>query len=701
MSTTAICGCELLDANGNPAINAAKAIAFETNLIQEQGYWGLIDVDRMLDPMIPVRPANPNEGETPRDYIEYSFALTNTDIAANDDPFSNGTVTRDITIDTPTGQQTFNDVVQLSSGSPICDNRSVELAAGQDVRRGVKRLLPDINSPCICLADFYRVSEFARYLGMLREAMPAEMATMKERVLLRDLVSLSEYNASEVGSEAPIFTAGAFPHLPTAGPNIATFRRLRDRMQRLGHGNRPIQVPISGPALQAMMINWYQTSGIYHVAMDWASGNFPESWTTQGRWTFENIEFVLHATPIKGYFVKTTTGQYQFVPISPRKFRKGTGAGLVVEYNEDYDKTQITIGGATYEVFELSPVISDKAFYQQPYGMNAISVGASETGQVRQDATMWNGVQVRVIGGAFIPCNEKLQKFKFQLSNYFKLVPKLPRLSSFVAFRTADYIRSANLLGVNTRYQGPATESIIIGPGTQPNASSCADARAGLYPQLPAPGPQTSACGDGSNSAGKFRTQCALVVAEDASSLVVTVERIDGYEGAASIAYATANGTATSGTDYTAKSGTLSWADGEFGAKSFSIPILAGARNNYAFTVGYSSITGATLVTNGCTSTAITITRPAHTYTLAAGLTGSIVSMVVDGGAFPLPNQPYAASTAGADALQDDINEQLNGDGYANVVWTGSAWSIVVSDTHKVFNSATNNSATTKTFAQS
>jgi hypothetical protein len=64
------------------------------------------------------------------------------------------------------------------------------------------------------------------------------------------------------------------------------------------------------------------------------------------------------------------------------------------------------------------------------------------------------------------------------------------------------------------------------------------------------------------------------VVNEDAGSIVITVNRLDGATGTVTVDYATSNGTATAGTDYTAASGTLTFNQGET-AKSFSIPIVS------------------------------------------------------------------------------------------------------------------------------
>jgi hypothetical protein len=67
-------------------------------------------------------------------------------------------------------------------------------------------------------------------------------------------------------------------------------------------------------------------------------------------------------------------------------------------------------------------------------------------------------------------------------------------------------------------------------------------------------------------------------VAEDGgTNATITVTRIGGTNGAISVDYATADGAvnpATAGTDYTAASGTLNWADGVATAKTFVIPVL-------------------------------------------------------------------------------------------------------------------------------
>jgi hypothetical protein len=66
----------------------------------------------------------------------------------------------------------------------------------------------------------------------------------------------------------------------------------------------------------------------------------------------------------------------------------------------------------------------------------------------------------------------------------------------------------------------------------------------------------------------------AANVNESAGSITVTVQRNGGSNGAASVQYATQDDTANAGSDYTAKSGTLNWADGDGADKTFSIAII-------------------------------------------------------------------------------------------------------------------------------
>lgn len=67
-------------------------------------------------------------------------------------------------------------------------------------------------------------------------------------------------------------------------------------------------------------------------------------------------------------------------------------------------------------------------------------------------------------------------------------------------------------------------------------------------------------------------------VQESAGTAVVRVQRSGGYMGAVSIQYATSDGTATAGGDYTATSGTLTWDAGDTTERSFTVSIADDAQ---------------------------------------------------------------------------------------------------------------------------
>ena len=86
-------------------------------------------------------------------------------------------------------------------------------------------------------------------------------------------------------------------------------------------------------------------------------------------------------------------------------------------------------------------------------------------------------------------------------------------------------------------------------------------------------------------------------VNESAGMVALTVTRTGGSLGAVSVAYATTNGTATAGSDYTATSGTLNWAAGDTEFKTFTVNILDDAivEGNETFDVQMGAVSGAHL----------------------------------------------------------------------------------------------------------
>ena len=95
-------------------------------------------------------------------------------------------------------------------------------------------------------------------------------------------------------------------------------------------------------------------------------------------------------------------------------------------------------------------------------------------------------------------------------------------------------------------------------------------------------------------------------VTESGGAAVIVVTRTGSTAGAATVQYATSDGSAAAGTNYTAISGTLNFADGE-ASKSLTIPIADDgiAAANKTFQIALSKATGASL--GGVQSAAVTI----------------------------------------------------------------------------------------------
>jgi hypothetical protein len=100
----------------------------------------------------------------------------------------------------------------------------------------------------------------------------------------------------------------------------------------------------------------------------------------------------------------------------------------------------------------------------------------------------------------------------------------------------------------------------------------------------------------------------STTVPQTVGDVTMTINRTGGSSGAVSVGYATTNGSAVAGTNFTAVKGTMDWADGDEAAKTFKVAINAAApfTGTKAFAVALSSPGGgATLTTPSTTSVTI------------------------------------------------------------------------------------------------
>ena len=114
----------------------------------------------------------------------------------------------------------------------------------------------------------------------------------------------------------------------------------------------------------------------------------------------------------------------------------------------------------------------------------------------------------------------------------------------------------------------------------------------------------------GNNPPGAVQHASAIATTpKNAGTASLTVTRTGGSTGPVSVSYATANGSASAGADYTAVTGLLNWLDGDTAPKTISVPVAntatIGASKN--LTVSLSSPLYASL--GGTTSASLTITE--------------------------------------------------------------------------------------------
>lgn len=113
--------------------------------------------------------------------------------------------------------------------------------------------------------------------------------------------------------------------------------------------------------------------------------------------------------------------------------------------------------------------------------------------------------------------------------------------------------------------------------------------------------------GTGVGTLGFVEATLSATETNAVTNLVVKVRRSGGTTGAVGVSYATQEQTATSGSDYVSSTGTLQWADGEGGDKTFTVAIRPDSFSEgaEAFLLAISNLTGGASV--GLSEAVVTI----------------------------------------------------------------------------------------------
>lgn len=141
-----------------------------------------------------------------------------------------------------------------------------------------------------------------------------------------------------------------------------------------------------------------------------------------------------------------------------------------------------------------------------------------------------------------------------------------------------------------------------------------------------------------------------MKVNKSAGNAAIMVTRFGGGTGSISVNYATSNSSAIAGTHYTAANGALTWADGELGSKSISVPVTNTATPQQArqFKLAISSPTGGSSLAQA-TSIAVLIEDP--TATLPAPWSQTMLGSVTDSSSSVLAEGVLGSAIMGGSGL--------------------------------------------------
>ena len=432
--------------------------------------------------------------------------------------------------------------------------------------------------------------------------------------LLNLVIQNSESNASVLGANQFNVTTGGWQAPPTKRISIHFLQDYKDHIkaEMKGRGMEAgenykleVEMPMDDwiDAVKADQIARNPTGTAYNTEV-FKDDEGP----MRGRQfsDYGGIRCYFTDEPIRGYFVQTAIASgnpvYNFVRVYPWLNKQDEEGGIVTGVNHQYRQDQITVDGVTYDMCTLLPHIDPRSFKRYGLMKPLKPMGGANEGV---------NYQVKVIDGAHLGCNDFDDKFKLVARHEFRFKSIYPEFSGFIAYRHGR--RQGYAIAVTPRnYEaGPDTPANVERFDACHDDTGCQTAECAQCGKVPG---DEGACVEPSSTSAVLNLEpCGAIDAiflGDAFNIVLRVTRTGDTSSAASVAYATANGTATAGSDYTATSGTLTWEAGDDAPKEITVPVLATFAEAVAdtpdtFTVTISAPVGDTLGT--CTVATVSV----------------------------------------------------------------------------------------------
>lgn len=485
---------------------------------------------------------------------------------------------------------------------------TIDFSQGFRIRRTTDRVLA-LDTPVKCARELDRQGEAhirGYFSGFQNQFTRFGMDNFSDN-LLNLVIQYSEANASVLGANQFNVSTGGWQAPPLYRITIFFLQEYRDHIMAELRG-RGMDVPEDWKLeVEMPRVDWFDAVMEDQVQRNPAGTVYntevfkdPEG-AMKGRQAAEygGIKCYFNETPIRGYFQQTGTSggnpTYQFVRVYDWINKVDEEAGLITGVNHQYRQDSIVVDGVKYSMVTLIPHIDPRSFKRWGLVKPIKPIGESNAGV---------NYEVRVIDGAHLGCNDFNDKFKLAARHEFRFKAEYPEFSGFIAYLSGR--REGYTLSVVPR-------NLTAGPDT---FAAPQEFRAG-EPD----GCMTAECAQCDKVSDADGTCVAPEDAEDAilsllpagantlafygedTTLRLEVHRAGGAAGEVTVAYTTADGTATAGADYTLTAGTLTWEAGDTDPKYIDVPVLAAATDAQTFTVTISSPVGATIAAGANTAT--------------------------------------------------------------------------------------------------
>ena len=466
----------------------------------------------------------------------------------------------------------------------------------------------------MCIWDFIDHSE--AQIAALRKALHTDWPQMLrdnfEYELRRRVINTAQFNYTSVAGMP--YGQGGFVSAPNGQLDLGMVRRIVNGPMK-AHGWRGgVEVSVSETAFETMRLNYKNLMGLTLESTLMSTETHYIGDVKRISWG--GITWVINPEPMRGYFVNAPSGQLTFVPIYPKTYREGTGAGLVPEYNSGYDDPYVFVDGQRHKVYEVTMAVHSTFAERQAMGLPAILDRS-------WSKNLFN-FEVEVIdrnNGGLTECNEDNMKWAWLIRHVYGWQPKNPELAFTIVHEVAPNV--VNIVSVDTQFPsanwltgpGAVAADINVQEPAPPGSDACAlqeladcddvdQTNNNLVPNVTIPLPE--GLPPAANLGKYLFVGGTPVLAQRGTVIQIPVQRVEGVLGTFTVTITPTAGTATAGggNDYTAGATVLTWADGEGGVKYAPIPILSTATPGQSLTA---VATGTPTSSDGTTAVTITI----------------------------------------------------------------------------------------------